>query len=174
MAIVAALGAVGAGVAIFGTGGSGESKPADKTDEAGAAKVAEKFTEKKEEVEPEVNGIPLAEREKINQILAFWYPGNWDRHSSVPADMRERWFTGGAVHDRDITDKFAGELRALDQDEREHWVNDRDGLLAYVILADQFSRNIFRGDVKSFSFDARGLKAARLAHEPARWTDYKS
>lgn len=88
--------------------------------------------------------------------------------------MQERWFLGDATADREITDKFAGELRALDQDQREHWVNDRDGLLAYVLLADQFSRNIFRGDAKSFSFDERAFHAARIAHQPSRWVDYKS
>lgn len=125
-------------------------------------------------MEPEVNGIPRAERAKIDEILAYWYPGSWDRHSSVPGDMQARWFLGGATADREITDKFAGELRALDQNQREHWLNDRDGLLAYVLLADQYSRNIFRGDAKSFSCDERGVKAARLALEPSRWVDYKS
>ena len=118
--------------------------------------------------------IPVAEREKINQILAYWYPGNWDRHSSVSKEHLDIWFFGGAKNDKLITDKFTDELRALGEDKREQWVNDRDGLLAYVILADQLSRNIFRGYAKSFSFDARALKAARLAHKPARWTDYKS
>jgi len=81
---------------------------------------------------------------------------------------------GGADADREITDKFSGELRALKFGEREHWIKDRDGLLAYVILADQFSRNIFRGDAISFSFDEKAVKAARLAHDPSRWVDYKS
>jgi uncharacterized protein (DUF924 family) len=88
--------------------------------------------------------------------------------------MADLWFREAPTSDRAITDKFAGELRALDQGEREHWLNDRDGLLAYVLLTDQFSRNIFRNDAKAFSYDARARFAARLAQEPSRWADYKS
>lgn len=77
---------------------------------------------------------------------------------------------GGPQIDRELTDKFAGELRALGFGEREHWIKDRDGLLAYVLLTDQFSRNIFRGDARSFSFDTYGVKACRVAFEDKeRW-----
>jgi len=59
-------------------------------------------------------GISTKQRVKINEILAYWYPGSWDRHSSVSPYVQEKWFFGGPNVDREITDKFAGELRALD------------------------------------------------------------
>jgi len=91
LAIVAALGAVGAGVAIFGGGEAkpeeATAKPSEKAEVTKPAEVAEKFIEKKVEVLPDENGITAAERVKIDEILAYWYPSNWDRHSSVPGEM---------------------------------------------------------------------------------------
>ena len=39
------------------------------------------------------------------------------------------------------------------------WDNDRDGILAKIILCDQFPRFVFRKQAKAYAFDAIALKS---------------
>lgn len=65
----------------------------------------------------------------------------------------KRWFFGGAEVDTEIKTNFSEDLTKLNQGEYDEWKQDRDGKLAAVILADQFTRNIFRKQKEAFDFD---------------------
>ncbi|WP_347313243.1 DUF924 family protein [Defluviimonas sp. SAOS-178_SWC] len=100
-------------------------------------------------------------------ILDFWLteigPSGWYRaDDEVDAEIRARfqpaWEDARAGH-------------------RDFWLNGPRGTLAFLILTDQFPRNMFRGDPRSFATDARARAAAEaaIAHgwdmevaEPAR------
>ena len=98
----------------------------------------------------------------INAIIQYWYPfADWDRDTSNRDGMMKVWYGGGAEIDADITQKFKADLEAAGNGEREHWLNDHFGVLAYIILTDQFSRNIFRKQGKAFSFDHLALAACK-------------
>ena len=43
----------------------------------------------------------------------------------------------------------------------EFWLTYPLGALAYILLADQFSRNMFRGHAKAFASDSMGIVAAK-------------
>jgi uncharacterized protein (DUF924 family) len=43
------------------------------------------------------------------------------------------------------------------------WLTYPAGTLAYVILTDQFPRNMFRGEARAFATDRAGLRAAKVA-----------
>ena len=43
------------------------------------------------------------------------------------------------------------------------WLTYPTGTLAYIILTDQFSRNMFRGQAQAFATDAVALAAAKVA-----------
>lgn len=45
------------------------------------------------------------------------------------------------------------------------WLSTPTGTLAYVILTDQFSRNMFRGKAEAFASDSNARAAARIAIE---------
>ena len=45
----------------------------------------------------------------------------------------------------------------------EHWVDGAVGTLAYLVICDQLSRNMHRGNAKSFATDAQARAAARVA-----------
>jgi uncharacterized protein (DUF924 family) len=47
--------------------------------------------------------------------------------------------------------------------ERESWLASARGALAYVIVLDQFSRNLFRDSSSAFAQDARARSAASSA-----------
>ena len=77
----------------------------------------------------------------------------WDRHSNLPASMMKRWFGGAPNIDQEISTMFKLDLEDVGHQNVRHWLGDRDGKLAIIILCDQYSRNIYRGMAEAFSFD---------------------
>ena len=45
-------------------------------------------------------------------------------------------------------------MKAVAKGQLKHWKKDKDGRLAMLILCDQYPRNVFRGSIKTFMFDA--------------------
>ncbi len=87
------------------------------------------------------------------------------------------WYRADETLDQEIRDKFeAGWSGAMDG-RHALWLTYPTGTLAYIILLDQFPRNMFRGSGKAFSSDRFALAAAKQAigknwdmkiNEPAR------
>lgn len=75
----------------------------------------------------------------------------------------EGWYSGDAALDADIRDRFLELWQAAEVGGLEHWVEGTAASLAYLILCDQFPRNMFRGEAQAFATDARALAAARKA-----------
>lgn len=86
-------------------------------------------------------------------ILSFWLQ-----------DIGEGgWYVADDAIDSEIRDRFLPAWEAAHRGEREFWLNGPRGALAYLILTDQFPRNLFRGDAGAFATDARARAGARLA-----------
>lgn len=75
----------------------------------------------------------------------------------------EGWYAGGEEIDDTIAVRFGALWDALHADGLEHWVDGVVGTLAYLIVADQFSRNIHRGKAMAFATDEKARDAARRA-----------
>ena len=73
------------------------------------------------------------------------------------------WYAGGEGIDDAVAVRFGALWDALHGDGLEHWVEGVVGCLAYLIVADQFSRNIHRGTALAFATDDRARAAARRA-----------
>jgi len=87
----------------------------------------------------------------MDEVLEFWFT-----HS-------DRWWDKDAAFDAEIRQRF-GELHAeVSRGEHEDWRATPRGALAYVIVLDQFSRNMFRGTPGAFASDPQALAAARDA-----------
>lgn len=71
------------------------------------------------------------------------------------------WFNGGDEVDMACRDRFLDLWQAAHDGGLDHWVEGPTGTLAYLILTDQFPRNMFRGDARSFATDAAALAVAR-------------
>ncbi|WP_321163209.1 DUF924 family protein [Sphingomonas sp. Leaf10] len=83
-------------------------------------------------------------------MLDFWF-------DEVGPDKH---FARDAALDATIAERF-GELRdAVLANEAAGWRDDRDALLAAIILLDQFSRNIHRGHAEAFAADPLALELA--------------
>ena len=95
-------------------------------------------------------------------VLAFWFA---DANAS-PARAGERmsfWFGVSEDVDREIRERFGALLARAAGGELASWEDAPRSALALVIVLDQFSRNVYRGDARAFAQDALGLAAARRA-----------
>lgn len=78
-----------------------------------------------------------------NQIIDFWV------HEVGPAG----WYQGTTELDENIRQKFMKPWQAALNGEFQDWKNTPDGSLAYLILTDQFPRNMFRESAQAFATD---------------------
>ena len=92
-------------------------------------------------------------------ILDFWFGELTDGFADTA--HRTRWYAFDDAFDRLIQDQFAATLQAACQSELNGWLDDPEGRLAYIVLTDQFSRQIHRGTAQAFASDALALSAAR-------------
>ena len=75
----------------------------------------------------------------------------------------EGWYKGGKALDQEIRDRFEAAWDAAMEGRFALWLTYPSGTLAYIILLDQFPRNMFRGSAKAFSSDRFALAAAKQA-----------
>ncbi len=75
----------------------------------------------------------------------------------------EGWYAGGADLDAEITALFLPLWQAAHEGNLDHWAEGAVGTLAYLIVCDQFPRNMHRGSPLAFATDARALAAAKRA-----------
>jgi uncharacterized protein (DUF924 family) len=92
------------------------------------------------------------------EVLDFWL-GDGVQLGWPTQDLSKRWFGGGAALDEDIKSRFGPRVLQALNGELGDWVQTAPtpalGQLAHVILLDQFTRNVFRGDARAFSGDAQ-------------------
>ena len=86
-------------------------------------------------------------------VLAFWL----DELS--PQD----WYRGSDALDAQIREKFLATWESAASGGLGLWLTYPSGILAYIIVTDQFSRNMFRGDGRSFKLDRVAVAAAKVA-----------
>jgi uncharacterized protein (DUF924 family) len=94
------------------------------------------------------------------EVLAFWF-GDLDVDGRADAVHTKRWFTKDEVFDRLLREQFGATYQAVSGGECESWLDSARGRLAYIIVLDQFSRNMFRGSGKMFATDARAREVVR-------------
>ena len=86
-------------------------------------------------------------------VLDFWF------EELTPA----QWFKKDAELDRTISQRFGALHAQTARCECYAWRQTPQGRLAEIIVLDQFSRNMFRNDAKSFTQDAKALQVAKDA-----------
>lgn len=98
------------------------------------------------------------------EVLTFWL-GTIDEHGLSDAAHTARWYMKDAAFDAQVRQRFAETWSALVRGEHEDWKRAPRSLLAYVIVLDQLSRNMFRGTAQAFASDHLALGAAEAAVE---------
>jgi uncharacterized protein (DUF924 family) len=90
-----------------------------------------------------------------DDVLNFWFAGD-------PRTWRKVWFVREDAFDTACTE-FADALRAARDGAFDHWAETPRGMLALILLLDQFSRNLHRGSGESYAADAQARALARRA-----------
>lgn len=97
----------------------------------------------------------------VDAVLDFWF-GHEGR-------SRPEWFRKDAAFDESIRTRFGALVDAALQGPPAALPEDPRGLLARIVVLDQFPRNLFRGQARAFAGDAQALLLAR--HAVARGAD---
>ena len=87
-------------------------------------------------------------------ILAFW-------RDAGP----KRWYTPDEAFDAEVRRRFLGLWQRAAAGDLSSWEASDDGALALVIVFDQFPRNMFRSDIRTYASDARAREVAHRAIE---------
>ncbi len=92
------------------------------------------------------------------KILDFWFlPEDHPDHGQ----KRVEWFKKDSDFDTEIIQRFQTVFEKAVNGDYLFWTDSPPGCLALILLFDQFSRNMFRGDPKSFIADAKAREIAR-------------
>jgi len=86
-------------------------------------------------------------------VLAYWL-------DEVGPDG---WYTGGEALDEECRAKFLPTWQRANEGALSLWLTYPSGALAYIIVTDQLSRNMFRGTAEAFATDHVALAAAKSA-----------
>ena len=73
------------------------------------------------------------------------------------------WYDVDETLDATIREKFGTAWQEACEGKYSLWLTHASGALAYIILTDQFPRNMFRGEGKAFASDAIALAAAKAS-----------
>lgn len=95
----------------------------------------------------------------VQSVLEFWFG---PLTGGFAADAkRKQWFESSSALDDMIRARFAPQLNAAAAGQLQEWRETARGTLAYIVVTDQFSRQIHRGTRAAFATDALALAAAR-------------
>ncbi|UCH75099.1 MAG: DUF924 domain-containing protein [Rhodospirillales bacterium] len=101
-----------------------------------------------------INTSPEAPAE-ARAVLEFWFV-----ETEPPS-----WFKKNPDFDETVRNRFAEVYRRAATGALEEWRDTPLGCLALIIVLDQFPRNMFRGDPRSFATDAAARDVLRHALE---------
>ena len=101
-----------------------------------------------------------------NEILNFWFGTITKKYDVIEDTKQHNWFQGGTTFDQEVSSRFSIFMaHALDHKKYEDWKETPKGLLALIITADQFTRNVYRGTSKMFAYDEYARELVRYGIE---------
>jgi len=96
---------------------------------------------------------------KLESILTFWFGDLKDGEMPTEEKMK-MWWAKDEATDEYIKTNFESQLLLAKEGGLQEWKDSPEGTLAFIILLDQFSRNIYRGTPSAFSQDSIALETA--------------
>ncbi|MGH1369182.1 MAG: DUF924 family protein [Maritimibacter sp.] len=88
-----------------------------------------------------------------DEVLAFW----------LDEIGPKGWYQSTPELDAEIRARFMTAWQAAQEGAFSLWLTYPNGALAYLILTDQFPRNMFRGEGRAFATDKAALAVAKCA-----------
>ena len=83
--------------------------------------------------------------DRCQEILNFWFE---------ESSSKDHWAKNNE-YDQKVRDLFFNDLEKAIRNEYDDWQDEAKSSLALVILLDQFSRNVYREDTRSYSQDTK-------------------
>jgi uncharacterized protein (DUF924 family) len=94
--------------------------------------------------------------ETAESIREFWFGSDAD-DAAVAAQKSKLWWAKSDAADIEIRTRFQTSTLAAANSALDAWSATPSGILALILLTDQFPRNMYRGRPESFSFDPIAL-----------------
>jgi uncharacterized protein (DUF924 family) len=88
-----------------------------------------------------------------DEVLAFW----------LDEVGPKGWYGGGEALDAEVRRRYQDLWQAATEGACALWLTYPSGTLAYIVVTDQFPRNMFRDDARAFSTDTIARAAAKVA-----------
>jgi uncharacterized protein (DUF924 family) len=92
-------------------------------------------------------------------VLDFWF-GRLDEFGQADREHSQRWWQKDSGFDAELRERFGSLHAAAMRGWLGSWLDRERSRLAYIVLLDQFSRNMFRGTPQMFGSDELALEAA--------------
>lgn len=93
-------------------------------------------------------------------VVEYWLGDTRRNIGSIPQRM-ELWFASGEQLDQPIREQFGEDVLAARDGGLDDWAETPQGRLALIILLDQFTRNIYRGEAEAFACDDKSLELSQ-------------
>ena len=106
-------------------------------------------------------------KDAIDNIHRFWF-GQLDDRGLSPPELNSLWFTKSAATDDQIREQFGDLVEQAMTGQLDDWAITDRGLMALIVLLDQFTRNIYRDSGQAFAADARAFELAMGAIDSGR------
>jgi uncharacterized protein (DUF924 family) len=87
---------------------------------------------------------------RSDAVLDFWFGREGEPGYG---EFRAEWFRKDSAFDAEVTERFASLYEEAAADGLDGWRDDARSCLALVIVLDQFPRNMFRGDRRTYATD---------------------
>ena len=100
----------------------------------------------------------------VSSILDFWF-GELDQDGASSSEKSSRWFKKDPEFDSSINRIYGSYLETAAMGAYDRWTSSIEGSAALIVLLDQFSRNIFRGEAKAWIFDPKALSITLMLLE---------
>ena len=94
--------------------------------------------------------------EEISEVLSFWF-GDLREGELPEKEKQMTWWMKSEEFDDLVRQRFEKYVLLAEKGELSHWLKTPLGTVAFIIVIDQFPRNIYRDTPGAFSRDALAL-----------------
>jgi len=95
--------------------------------------------------------------ETADTVRTFWFGSDDGDDAAIGSRQGKLWWSKDDNTDREIRTRFEACTIAASGGRFDQWSRTPHGLLALILLTDQFPRNMYRNRPESFSFDPIAL-----------------
>lgn len=92
-------------------------------------------------------------------VIDYWFV-ELARLDEILTERMAFWFRRGEEVDQEVRERFGAAVEAAAAGGLRDWLETDEGWLAFIVLIDQFPRNIHRGHARSYALDELALATA--------------